>query len=50
MLTAVLFRSPRFIKKTLKTNKHDLVCLDKNKEPMSLEKVFQSMNISSYGK
>lgn len=38
----------RFIKKTLKANKDDLVCKDSNGKPMSLEEVFKSLNISSY--
>ena len=38
----------RFIKKTLKSNKDDIVCKDNNGEPMTLEQVFKSLNISSY--
>lgn len=38
----------RFIKKTLKANKDDIVCKDNHGEPMSLERVFKSLNISSY--
>lgn len=38
----------RFIKKTLKSSKNDLVCLDSNKKPMTLEAVFKSLNLSAY--
>lgn len=38
----------RFIKKTLKANKDDTVCKDSSGKSMTLEEVFQSLNISSY--
>lgn len=38
----------RFIKKTLKSNKDDIVCKDSQGKPMSLDQVFKSLNISSY--
>lgn len=39
----------RFIKKTLKANKDDIVCKDsKTNKLMTLEEVFKSLNISSY--
>lgn len=38
----------RFIKKTLKANKDDIVCKNSDGQPMTLEEVFQSLNISSY--
>lgn len=38
----------RFIKKTLKSNKDDIVCKDSDGELMTLEQVFKSLNISSY--
>lgn len=38
----------RFIKKTIKANKHDIVCKDNNGDLMTLEQVFKSLNISSY--
>lgn len=38
----------RFIKKTLKACKDDIVCKDSDGKPMKLEEVFQSLKISSY--
>lgn len=38
----------RFIKKTLKSNKDDIVCKGDDGQPMTLEQVFQSLNISAY--
>lgn len=38
----------RFIKKTLKASKDDIVCKDSQGKPMTLEEVFKSLNISSY--
>ncbi|XP_074603658.1 AMP deaminase 2-like isoform X2 [Brevipalpus obovatus] len=38
----------RFIKKTLRTSPHDLVCLDDKQRPMTLEKVFETLNVTSY--
>ncbi|XP_074605216.1 AMP deaminase 2-like isoform X2 [Brevipalpus obovatus] len=38
----------RFIKKTLRTSPHDLVCLDDKQKPMTLEKVFETLNVTSY--
>jgi len=38
----------RFIKKTLKNHPNDLVCLNEHGQPMTLEKVFESMNVTSY--
>lgn len=38
----------RFIKKTLKSNKDDTVCKGDDGKPMTLEQVFQSLNISAY--
>ncbi|XP_015785478.1 AMP deaminase 2 isoform X2 [Tetranychus urticae] len=38
----------RFIKKTMKTSPQDLVCLDEKGKPMTLEKVFESLNVTSY--
>jgi len=38
----------RFIKKTLKANKDDIVCKDNKGDLMTLEQVFKSLNISSY--
>ena len=37
----------RFIKKTIKTRKDDKVCLE-NGKPMTLEQVFDSLNLTSY--
>ncbi len=37
----------RFIKKTIKTHKDDLVCVE-NGKPMTLEQVFDSLNLTSY--
>ena len=37
----------RFIKKTIKTRKDDKVCVE-NGKPMSLEQVFDSLNLTSY--
>lgn len=38
----------RFIKKTLKASKDDIVCKDSDGKLMTLEQVFKSLNISSY--
>jgi AMP deaminase len=38
----------RFIKKTIKSNKSDLVCLGTDGKPMTLEAVFKSLNLSAY--
>jgi AMP deaminase len=38
----------RFIKKTLKANKDDIVCKDSSGKPLTLEEVFKTLNISSY--
>ena len=38
----------RFIKKTLKSHPNDLVCLDEKGQSMTLEKVFETMNVTSY--
>lgn len=38
----------RFIKKTLKASKDDIVCKDNEGNLMTLEEVFKSLNISSY--
>lgn len=38
----------RFIKKTLKASKDDIVCKDSEGKTMTLEEVFKSLNISSY--
>ena len=38
----------RFIKKALKTESDTFVCLDKDKKPMTLKQVFQSMNLTAY--
>lgn len=38
----------RFIKKTLKACKDDIVCKDSDGEPMTLEQVFKSLDITSY--
>ena len=38
----------RFIKKALKTETDTIVCLDKDKKPMTLRQVFQSMNLTAY--
>lgn len=38
----------RFIKKTIKSNKSDLVCLGNDGKPMTLEAVFKSLNLSAY--
>jgi len=38
----------RFIKKALKTEGDDVVCLSKSKTPMTLKEVFQSMNLTAY--
>lgn len=38
----------RFIKKTMKTSPNDLVCLDDKGRPMTLEKVFESLKVTSY--
>lgn len=38
----------RFIKKTLKANKDDIVCKDSAGKPLTLEGVFKTLNISSY--
>ncbi|KAI7695338.1 AMP deaminase 2 [Sarcoptes scabiei] len=37
----------RFIKKTIKTRRNDLVCLE-NGKPLTLEQVFDSLNLTSY--
>jgi AMP deaminase len=37
----------RFIKKTIKTHKDDLVCVECEK-PRTLEQVFDSLNLTSY--
>lgn len=38
----------RFIKKTLKANKDDVVCLGNDGQPMTMEEVFKSLGITSY--
>lgn len=38
----------RFIKKTIKTHRNDYVCLDSNGKPMTLEQVFDMLNLTSY--
>ena len=38
----------RFIKKALKTEGDTFVCLDKQKNPMTLKQVFSSMNLTAY--
>lgn len=38
----------RFIKKALKTEADTVVCLDRDKKPMTLKQVFQSMNLTAY--
>ncbi len=37
----------RFIKKKIKDNGNDVVCLDKG-EPLTLNQVFESMNLTAY--
>ena len=38
----------RFIKKALKTESDTQVCLSKEKKPMTLKELFQSMNLTAY--
>ena len=38
----------RFIKKALKTEADTLVCQSREKKPMALREVFQSMNLTAY--
>ena len=38
----------RFIKKALKTESDTPVCLSKDKKPMTLKQLFQSMNLTAY--
>ncbi|CAG2121804.1 unnamed protein product, partial [Medioppia subpectinata] len=38
----------RFIKKTIKTRKDDRVCLDENGRPLTLEQVFNILQLTSY--
>ncbi|RUS75731.1 hypothetical protein EGW08_016513 [Elysia chlorotica] len=38
----------RFIKKTMKDSKDDVVCRDKNGQEMTLSEVFKSMNLTPY--
>lgn len=38
----------RFIKKTMKNNKHDVVCLDNQGVPMELDAVFKSLGLTAY--
>ena len=38
----------RFIKKAMKTEGDTFVCLDKQKNPMTLTQVFSSMNLNAY--
>ena len=38
----------RFIKKALKTETDTVVCMSKEKKPMTLRQVFQSMNLTAY--
>ncbi|KAI8775035.1 AMP deaminase 2, partial [Biomphalaria glabrata] len=38
----------RFIKKTMKTNKDDVVCKNESGECMTLAQVFKSMNLTPY--
>lgn len=38
----------RFIKKTLKNHADEIVTYSKNKETMTLQEVFQSMNLTTY--
>ena len=38
----------RFIKKTLKTEAGTQVCLSKDKKPMTLKELFQTMNLTAY--
>lgn len=38
----------RFIKKALKTEAETSVCLSKDKTPMTLKEVFQSMHLTAY--
>lgn len=38
----------RFIKKTMKTHKDDVVCIGENGRPMPLEQVFKSLKLTAY--
>ena len=38
----------RFIKKKLKDHGDEVVCLDKNKKEMTLNQVFEEMNLTAY--